>query len=145
MEDLIGDASYSLVVSGHAFYFSSVDYVFVWIILATVPPRIILVILCHIKGAQAWKFFAHIFCTKRTHLGRGLGNKTKKNYFSIWPLISIVFGFLPHTECAVNKKKNFSLAKIKSWLLLHWSPCVYLQWVFWKFDSYGTLMNVYNF
>ncbi len=31
--------------------------------------------------------------------------KKKKIFFSIWPLISIVFGFLPHTECAVNKKK----------------------------------------
>ena len=34
-----------------------------------------------IKGAQAWEFFARVFCTKRTHLGRGLGNKKKKKIF----------------------------------------------------------------
>ncbi len=37
-----------------------------------------------------------------------LGTKQKKFFFSIWPLISIVFGFLPHTKCAANQKKNFS-------------------------------------
>jgi hypothetical protein len=36
-----------------------------------------------------------------------LGTKKKKKFFSIWPLITIVFGFLPHTECAVNQKKKF--------------------------------------
>ncbi len=37
-----------------------------------------------------------------------LGTKQKKIFFRIWPLISIVYGFLPHIECAVNQKKNFS-------------------------------------
>jgi hypothetical protein len=47
MEDLIGDASYSLVVSGHAFY--TVDYVSGCIILTTLPLKIILIMLAHIK------------------------------------------------------------------------------------------------
>jgi hypothetical protein len=58
------------------------------------------------KGAQAWEFFARVFCTKWTHLGMWLRDWGKKiKFFISWPLILIVFGFLPHTECAVNKKK----------------------------------------
>jgi hypothetical protein len=34
-----------------------------------------------------------------------LGIAKKIHFFTTLPLISIVFGFLPHTECAVNKKK----------------------------------------
>jgi hypothetical protein len=37
--------------------------------------------------------------------------------------------FLPHTECAANKKK-LSKAKIKSWWWLPWSPYVCRQCVF---------------
>ncbi len=33
------------------------------------------------KGAQAWEFFACVFCTKWTHLGRWLGDWTKKAIF----------------------------------------------------------------
>ncbi len=60
------------------------------------------------KGAQAWEFFARVFCTNQTHLGMWLGNLKNIKNLSVWPLISTVFGFLPHTECAVNKQKNFS-------------------------------------
>ncbi len=37
-----------------------------------------------------------------------LGIAKKIRFFITLPLISIVFGFLPHTECAVSKKKMFS-------------------------------------
>jgi hypothetical protein len=30
-----------------------------------------------IKGAQAWQFFARIFCRNQTHLGMWLGKKNK--------------------------------------------------------------------
>ncbi len=39
-----------------------------------------------IKGAQAWEFFALVFCTKWTHLGMWLRNWGKKsNFLSIDP------------------------------------------------------------
>jgi hypothetical protein len=34
-----------------------------------------------------------------------LGSGEKIEFFIKWPLISKVYGFLPHTECAVSKKK----------------------------------------
>jgi hypothetical protein len=61
-----------------------------------------------------------------------LGNDPKKTFFFLWPMISMVFGFLPHTECAVNKNKVWSKAKIKSWWWLLLSPYVCLQCVFRK-------------
>ncbi len=33
-----------------------------------------------------------------------VGTAKKSNFFIDLPLISMVLGFLPHTECAVNKK-----------------------------------------
>ena len=60
-----------------------------------------------VKGAQAWEFFHRVFCTKRTHLDMWRKDCEKNRiFFFNWPLISMVFGFLPHAECAVNKK-NF--------------------------------------
>ena len=39
-----------------------------------------------LKGAQAWEFFARVFCTKRTHLGMWVGDWGKKsNFLSIDP------------------------------------------------------------
>ncbi len=35
----------------------------------------------------------------------------KNRFFIKWSLISKVYGFLPHTECAVNKKRNFKLGQ----------------------------------
>jgi hypothetical protein len=37
----------------------------------------------------------------------------KKNFFCIWPLISIICGLWPHTECAVNQKKMLVRPKLK--------------------------------
>ncbi len=37
-----------------------------------------------------------------------VGTAKKSNFFINWPLISMVLGFLPHTECAVNKQKIWS-------------------------------------
>jgi len=38
------------------------------------------------KGAQAWEFFARVFCTKWTHLGMWVGDWWKKsNFLSIDP------------------------------------------------------------
>ncbi len=37
-----------------------------------------------------------------------LGTGEKIDFFISWPLILIVFGFLPPTECAVNKTKIVS-------------------------------------
>jgi hypothetical protein len=42
------------------------------------------------------------------------------------------FWFLPHTECAVNKKKFEARAKLKSWWWLLLSPYVCLQCLFRK-------------
>ncbi len=36
---------------------------------------------CNFKGAQAWEFFARVFCTKRTHLGMWLRVWGKKSNF----------------------------------------------------------------
>jgi hypothetical protein len=49
----------------------------------------------------------------------------------------MVFGFLPHTECVVNKIKNLGHAKIKSWWWLPWSPYVCPQCVFLKILQLG--------
>ena len=71
-------------------------------------------ILCTFKGAQAWEFFARVFCSKRTHLGMWLRVWEKNSTFFIkWSLISKVYGFLPHTECVVNKKKILVRPKLK--------------------------------
>ncbi len=35
----------------------------------------------HIKGAQAWEFFARVFCSKQTHLGMWLRVWEKKSIF----------------------------------------------------------------
>ncbi len=37
----------------------------------------------HVKGAQAWEFFARVFCTKWTHLGMWLRDWGKKSNF-LW-------------------------------------------------------------
>ncbi len=68
------------------------------------------------------------FYTRWSYLSMWLVNCKKSPFLSIYPWCP---WFLPHTECAVNKK-NWSLAKIKSlwWLLL--SPYVCLQCLFWK-------------
>ncbi len=38
-------------------------------------------IFCKVKGAQAWEFFARVFCSKRTHLGMWLRLWGKKSNF----------------------------------------------------------------
>jgi hypothetical protein len=65
----------------------------------------LVIFLCYIKGAQAWEFFWVAFfalseATCVCHLGSG----EKNRIFIKWTLISKIYGFLPHTECAVNKK-----------------------------------------
>jgi hypothetical protein len=48
----------------------------------------------------------------------GLGTEAKNDFFLILVLISMDFGFLPHTECSVNNFFN-AAPKIKScWRLL---------------------------
>ncbi len=37
----------------------------------------------------------------------------KFDFFTSWLLILIVFGFLPHTDCAVNKNKIEDRPKLK--------------------------------
>ncbi len=61
-----------------------------------------------LKGSQASEFFDRVFCTKRTHLGMWRRDCKKSNFFIDWPLISMVLGFLPHTEYAVNKNNIWS-------------------------------------
>jgi hypothetical protein len=42
-----------------------------------------------------------------------VGTAKKIDFFINRPLISMVFGFWPHTECAVNKKKFEAGSKFK--------------------------------
>jgi hypothetical protein len=58
------------------------------------------------------------------------------------------FGYLPHTECAVNENKIWSYAKIKCWRWLILSPYVCLQCVFeefWFFYESLTILRTVNF
>jgi hypothetical protein len=50
---------------------------------------------------------------------------TAKNigfFFIDLPLISMVLGFLPHIECAVNKKKCLKLGKNKKLVVVAFEP-----------------------
>ncbi len=78
------------------------------------------------------------------------GSGKKIDFFIQWSLISKVYGFLPHTECAVNKKKILSKAKIKSWWWLSQSPyvcpqCVFLFLQFWFFYDCLTILRRVTF
>ncbi len=76
-------------------------------------------------------FFLAFFALSETHLVIWLRDWKKFDFFINWLLILMVFGFSPHSECAVNKNKIWSCAKIESWWWLLWDH--ELQCFFWKF------------
>ncbi len=98
------------------------------------------------KGAQAWAFFPRVFCTERTHLGRGLGNKTKKFFFlHLTPDFDRFWFFAAYWVCGKSKKKFLVRPKLKvDCCCIGAHMCTY-NGFFLKFYSYGTLMNVYKF
>jgi hypothetical protein len=65
-----------------------------------------------LKGVQVWEFFARFFYTNWTHLDMWHRDWEKNQIFITWPLSLMVFGLLPHAECALNPKKIFCFAKL---------------------------------
>ena len=85
---------------------------------------------------ERWKFFAGVFCTKWTHMGMWLGDRKK---FS--PDFD-GFGFLLHSECAVNKKKFEARPKLKVGGECFWAHMYAYNAFFEKNLSFGSFVNV---
>ncbi len=83
-----------------------------------------------IKGAQAWEFWLACFTLSELIWVCDLGTGKITNFcFLNWPLILMVFDFLPHTECKVNKKKFVARPKLKVGGGCFWA---HIQCFFWK-------------
>ncbi len=71
-----------------------------------------------------------------------LGSGEKIKFFIKWPLFSMVFGFLPHTECAVNQKKFEARPELKVGGGCFWAHLYVYNAFFEKKLSFGSFMNV---
>ncbi len=66
-------------------------------------------LLAALKVPKHENFSLAFFALREPIWANDLETDPKNPFFIIWTLISNVFGFLPHTECAVNKNKIWSL------------------------------------
>jgi hypothetical protein len=95
-----------------------------------------------VKGAQAWEFFTRVFCTKWTHLGMWLRDWGKNQIFYQLTPDFDGYWFLPHTECAVNKKKFEARPKLKVGGGCIWAHKHAYNVLFGKFWSFSSFMYV---
>jgi hypothetical protein len=66
---------------------------------------------CNVKGAQAWEFYAHVFCTKRTHLGmRRRTVKKIKIFYQLTADFDVFWFFAAYWVCG-KQTKNLKLGQ----------------------------------
>ena len=96
-----------------------------------------------IKGAQAWEFFARVFCTKWTHLGMWLRDWGKNwIFFQLTPDFDCFWFFAAYWECGKQKKKFEASPKLKVGGGCLWAHKHAYNVFFGKFWSLSSFMNV---
>jgi hypothetical protein len=67
---------------------------------------------CFLKVPKRENFSLAFFTLSEPIWVGDLGIAKKNRFFITLPLILMVFSFLPHTECAVNKKKCLATTRM---------------------------------
>ena len=116
-----------------------------------IPRWVYLVQKTRAKNSHAWaplkvpkheNFSIAFFALSEPIWGCDVGTAKKSNFFIDWPLILMVLGFLPHIECAVNKKKFEARPKLKVGGGCIWAHKHAYNVFFGKCWSFSSFMNV---